>query len=123
MFCAEYTPSRAPTAEGVACDILIDPPHGELELRGVVRSKGGDPLPGTLLLVESNVRSADGVLRIVMSDDTFTRSDEQGRYQITLPRTAEHEFSVYTTPGAPAALRETLLDDGRAEREHDFVVD
>jgi hypothetical protein len=120
---AEYTPLNAPTPDGVACDIMLDPPRETLRLHGVVRSKGGDPLPGTLLLVESNVRSPGGVLRIVMSDDTFTRSDEQGRYQITLPRTAEHEFSVYTTPGAPAALHETLLDDGRKEREHDFVVD
>lgn len=120
---AEYTPLNAPTPDGVACDIMLDPPRETLRLHGVVRSKGGDPLPGTLLLVESNIRSAGGVLRIVVGDDTFTRSDEQGRYQINLPRTAEHVVSVYTAPGGTPALRETLLDDGRKEREHEFVVD
>jgi len=120
---AEFTPLRAPTADGVACDILIDPPRGKLELRGAVRNKNGEPIPGATLLFESNMRGPEGVLRILLNDETFTRSDDQGRYQITLPRTAEHEISVYTKTGAPPTLRETLLDDGREEREHELVVD
>jgi RNA polymerase sigma-70 factor (ECF subfamily) len=120
---AEFTPSRPPTAAGVACDIMLDPPRGKLELRGVVRNKNGEPIPGATLLFESNLRGADGVLRVLLDDDAFARSDDRGRYEIKLPRTPEHEISVYTKAGAPAALRERLLDDGSDEREHDLVVD
>jgi len=120
---AEFTPSRPPTAAGVACNILIDRPRGKLELRGVVRNSNGEPIPGATLLFESNLRGADGVLRLLSDDDAFARSDDRGRYEIKLPRTPEHEISVYTKTGAPAALRERLLDDGSDEREHDLVVD
>lgn len=119
---AEFTPTLPPATESRSLEILLDPPRGELRLSGVVRRKSGSPVAGALLTIESITPGADGALRL-LGKEPVARTDERGRYSIALPRTAQHEISVFADLDRSRAAQETVLDDGRSERTLDFEVD
>lgn len=118
----EFAPSGPAAPDSQALEIVLDPPRDSLRLRGVVRRASGAPVAGALVMAESLIPASHGSLRLV-SEQPLIRTDEDGRYQLTLPRTPEQRVSVFPAHGRNRAHLETLVDDGRSERELDFTLD
>lgn len=105
---------------------ITQPAHRPRVVNNDAQDRGSRCVSSLALGQHSEAREpARGLVRArcILGKEPLARTDEQGRYSIALPRTAQHEISVFAEYGRSRAAQVTVLDDGRGERELDFEIE
>jgi hypothetical protein len=110
-----FVPSRA-AFEDPWLEIRLAPELGEKHVRGIVRrGQDGTPLSEAYVVFECEISSDSGKL-LVRGDHGSTRTDVEGRFEITYPRTPTCTVKVYETwTNEGLVLTQTLQDSGLDE--------
>jgi RNA polymerase sigma-70 factor (ECF subfamily) len=91
-----FVPSRA-AFEDPWLEIHLAPELGEKHVRGIVRrGQDGAPLSEAYVVFECEMSSDSGKL-LVRGDHGSTRTDVEGRFEISCPRTPIYTVKVYET--------------------------
>lgn len=100
--------------------IQLASPGEEVRVTGTVRDRSAKSVPDVSIRASALIPQAAGKLS-VSTDRSWTRTDSEGRYYVSLPRTAELLVRVRTKDGWSA--ERSLSDDGSAERVVDLTID